>query len=211
MTIDFNFGSDAFAEPPSTFTLDGNYYYGLLATSSDTGYAVYLNARVRKFNRTGGSSCNVKCALYRASDGVLMGVTDSKVVTIADPDFPVVFTFTTNVPVVNGTAYYITIVGDQTIFMWGQNDIDIDALYISGTYATAFDDPITWDYIGAFDFACALNVDCSYTAPFTGTNFQINIGDAWKAISAMQINIGDVWKNVTSASVNIGDSWKTIF
>ena len=33
--------------------------------------------------------------------------------------------------------------------------------------------------------------------PFTtGTNAQINIGDAWKAVIKIQQNIGDVWKDV---------------
>lgn len=44
-----------------------------------------------------------------------------------------------------------------------------------------------------------------------GTNMQINIGDAWKEVSAMKINIGDDWKEVAGAQINIGDSWKTIF
>ena len=44
-----------------------------------------------------------------------------------------------------------------------------------------------------------------------GTNTQINIGDAWKEVSAMQINIGDAWKDVASAKINIGDTWKSIF
>src|SRR3990167_10102338 len=43
-----------------------------------------------------------------------------------------------------------------------------------------------------------------------GTNMQVNIGDAWKAVPAMQINIGDVWKTVAGAQINIGDAWKTI-
>lgn len=48
--------------------------------------------------------------------------------------------------------------------------------------------------------------------PFTtGTNTQVNIGDAWKDISAVQINIGDSWKAVAGMQVNIGDAWKTIF
>ncbi|KKL65245.1 hypothetical protein LCGC14_2156910 [marine sediment metagenome] len=54
-------------------------------------------------------------------------------------------------------------------------------------------------------------VGASFTAAAAGTNAQINIGDSWKAISAMQINIGDVWKPVAGAQVNIGDAWKTIF
>ncbi len=48
--------------------------------------------------------------------------------------------------------------------------------------------------------------------PFTtGTNTQINIGDAWKEIVGIQINIGDAWKPVAGAQINIGDAWKTIF
>ncbi len=44
-----------------------------------------------------------------------------------------------------------------------------------------------------------------------GTNAQINIGDAWKAIAAVQIKIGEDWKAVEGMQVNIGDAWKTIF
>lgn len=43
------------------------------------------------------------------------------------------------------------------------------------------------------------------------TNFQINIGDAWKAVPAMWIKIGDEWRPVESAKINISDEWKTIF
>lgn len=45
----------------------------------------------------------------------------------------------------------------------------------------------------------------------SGTNFQLNIGDAWKTVDGLQINIGDAWKTVDGAQVNIGDAWKTIF
>jgi len=47
--------------------------------------------------------------------------------------------------------------------------------------------------------------------PPPGINTKINIGDAWKEISAMKINIGDTWKAVSAAKINIGDTWKTIF
>ena len=47
--------------------------------------------------------------------------------------------------------------------------------------------------------------------PFSeGTNFQVNIGDVWKAVPLMKINIGDVWKPVVGVQINIGDVWKTI-
>lgn len=48
----------------------------------------------------------------------------------------------------------------------------------------------------------------------TGTNMQINIGDAWKAVPAMKINIGDDWKAVEGAQIVIDDggkTWKTLF
>lgn len=45
----------------------------------------------------------------------------------------------------------------------------------------------------------------------TGTNMQINIGDAWKEIAGAQINIGDTWKVIEGMQINIGDDWKTIF
>lgn len=45
----------------------------------------------------------------------------------------------------------------------------------------------------------------------SGTNAQLQIGDAWKTVDGMQVNIGDSWKTVDGAQVNIGDSWKTIF
>lgn len=48
-------------------------------------------------------------------------------------------------------------------------------------------------------------------AASAGTNFQINIGDTWRAVPAMQINIGDAWKAVAGAQINIGDAWKTIY
>lgn len=54
------------------------------------------------------------------------------------------------------------------------------------------------------------NFDLNEAAP-SGTNTQINIGDAWKEISAAQINIGDTWKAVAGMQINIGDSWKEVF
>jgi len=56
------------------------------------------------------------------------------------------------------------------------------------------------------------NSGSGFAYPFaTGTDFQINIGDAWKAVPAMQINIGDAWKEVDGAQINIGDAWKSLF
>lgn len=44
-----------------------------------------------------------------------------------------------------------------------------------------------------------------------GTNMKVDIGNAWKDVSAAKINIGGAWKDVTGAQINVGNSWKTIF
>ncbi len=56
-----------------------------------------------------------------------------------------------------------------------------------------------------------VQVKVFYTEAGEGTNTKINIGDAWKEVSAMKVNIGDAWKDVASAKINIGDTWKSIF
>ncbi len=57
---------------------------------------------------------------------------------------------------------------------------------------------IYWDYIAENPYAA-------------GTNFQLNIGDTYKAVSAIQVNVGDSWKAITKGQVNLGDTWKSIF
>ena len=56
-----------------------------------------------------------------------------------------------------------------------------------------------------------ITITVTYTEAAGGTNMQINIGDAWKAVPAIKINIGDVWKNVVAVKQNIGDVWKDVF
>ena len=71
-----------------------------------------------------------------------------------------------------------------------------------------------WGRVLTTDEITALyNSGDGWAYPFStgGTDMQINIGDAWKAVPAMQINIGDAWKPVAGAQINIGDAWKTIF
>jgi SAM-dependent methyltransferase len=54
-------------------------------------------------------------------------------------------------------------------------------------------------------------VRVTYTEAAVGTNITMNIGDAWKDVSAIKINIGDSWKDVSGVDINIGDVWKEIF
>lgn len=44
-----------------------------------------------------------------------------------------------------------------------------------------------------------------------GTNIEVNVGDAWKAVTKVEINVGDVWKDVSAIEVNVGDVWKSVF
>jgi len=86
-----------------------------------------------------------------------------------------------------GADYFDGKIDEVGIWNRALSDADIAALYNSGSGVaySSFDDG--------------------------GTNMQINIGDAWKAVPSMKINVGDVWKDVAGAQMNVGDAWKTIF
>jgi len=45
----------------------------------------------------------------------------------------------------------------------------------------------------------------------SGTNFQVNVDDTFKTVSAITLNKDDAWKSVAAAQVNVDDAWKTIF
>ena len=93
---------------------------------------------------------------------------------------------------------------------------------VLGAYS---DDSVSWvgdidevaiwdDDITSTDVSNLYNSGSGWAYPFSaagGTDFQINIGDVWKAVPLMKLNIGDDWKAVAGAQVNIGDAWKTIF
>jgi len=97
-----------------------------------------------------------------------------------------------------------------TLYMGAYNPTS-DGRYMDGHIAQAqiFNKALTSTEVTAL---YNLGTAQTYNSFFaSGTNAQINIGDAWKSIEGMQINIGDSWKVVEGAQVNIGDSWKTIF
>lgn len=90
-------------------------------------------------------------------------------------------------------------------------DNDSPSKPIRGSYrivSSSGDYSVAATYSGAVNWRAISGV---YQEEASGTNSQINIGDAWKQISSIRINIGDSWKTVSSMRVNIGDSWKTIF
>jgi len=77
------------------------------------------------------------------------------------------------------------------------------------------------DELTVFDVALtADNVEYLYNGgtptsaqqyPFTsGWSIKVNIGDSWKAVTAIKQNIGDTWKTVSAVKQNIGDSWKDV-
>lgn len=82
-----------------------------------------------------------------------------------------------------------------------------------GYYEGIVDEISAWDKtLTSSDVSDLYNSGAGLAYPFsTGTNMQINIGDAWKDIDAMQINIGDAWKSVDGVQINIGDAWKSVF
>ena len=93
--------------------------------------------------------------------------------------------------------------------LWGETwtAAQINASNFGVVISAQLNDPMGFGVTAEVDH---IRITVYYTEA-TGTNMQINIGDAWKAVPAMKINIGDAWKNVLSAKINIGDAWKTIF
>ena len=78
------------------------------------------------------------------------------------------------------------------------------------------DEIVIWDvYLSDSDctdlYASGSPTRSLYSLSSGGTNEQLNISDAWKAIPAKQINIGDAWKDVAGEQINIGDAWKELF
>ena len=112
-----------------------------------------------------------------------------------------------NISISASTNYWLAVQSDNTAA--------IDYTFASNPYyaqkASLTELPIDWASSSSKGNGIRYAIYAVWEAAATGTKFQVNIGDSWKAVSAMKVNIGDSWKAVASAKVNIGDSWKTIF
>ena len=111
-----------------------------------------------------------------------------------------------NISISEGTTYYVTAQMDENAGSVNYN-LDAGEAVDFKTSQTTLIDPwgTSTGSLGRITAIYAL-----VAAP-TGTNMQLQIGDAWKTVDGMQINIGDSWKAVAGAQINIGDAWKTIF
>ena len=116
-----------------------------------------------------------------------------------------------NWSVTGNTNYHLGVQVDNTS---GATRIDVATSggsgYDNDSSQTTLPDPWRrWEY-SHIDTNGMFAIYALWSAAATGTDFQVNIGDDWKDVSAMQINIGDVWKAVAGAQVNIGDTWKDV-
>ena len=139
------------------------YYYGWNSTPGETGNATSISAWVKKQSL---GTMSAKCCLYYQSNGTLVATTNE--VTGIGPLTPVapkVFTFSSPVKIYN-VKYFISIVCNASYTLYGSNNNNNydDALYV-GSYATAFVNPITWDYLGANDFKGSIY--CTYKSDST--------------------------------------------
>ncbi len=125
----------------------------------------------------------------------------------------------------SGNYYGYTAVSSTGLFYINFNSTGISDLNLSGITKICLKE-YDHDYLGgsvsnndsigiygsyAEDTSNKPYLEIDYTPAATGTNMQINIGDAWKTVDSLQINIGDVWKDVVSVQQNVGDVWKTVF
>ena len=217
------FGYDAIGSGVANFGTTGAIYGTNFTTPANCESADSMTVY---FEMSGGRASTVwtaKLAIYRLSDGALIGATEERFWDNVAPDPDpnpnppangwYTFNFSPALTLVPSTAYILvgwgqitgSTLGSPVFKMKWTADASYDIYAQDIAYTGTFPDPHGLTDIADGKFA----IYATYTP--TGINFQINIGDAWKAISAMQINIGDVWKPVSSAKINIGDAWKTIF
>ncbi len=114
--------------------------------------------------------------------------------------------------ITSGTPYWLSIHFDNAAItcvfdsVGGFNrERKENVTYVGGTMV----DPWPGDSINSS--SREYSIYATYTETGDGTNIKINIGDAWKPVSAMKINIGDAWKDVVAVKQNIGDDWKDVF
>ncbi len=118
---------------------------------------------------------------------------------------------TVDISITAETTYWIALQCDALIItrFTNRETVTSERRSIAGGAGTELENP--WP-VGSTEAANQITSVYALTeSAATGTNMQINIGDAWKEVPAVQINIGDVWKEVVGMQINIGDTWKTIF
>ena len=114
------------------------------------------------------------------------------------------FTMDSSYTCVASTHYAIVLKSEGAIYwkcVWASGS------YTDGEFQVSSTEGVVWVLYTAADFM----FEVYGTPAATGTNFQINVGDAWKSVTDISVNVGDAWKPVTSALINVGDTWKTIF
>lgn len=115
-----------------------------------------------------------------------------------------------------GQWYCLEVYYDATseLWEWKVDDVSInngsltDAHYVGVGRLVVADNQNDFTELAYYDF---VKIQSDGWIGAVGVSLrQINIGDAWKAVSGVQINIGDAWKDVTEVQINIGDSWKKL-
>ena len=150
-----------------------------------------------------------KCAIYLHSDLSLIGVTEEKTVVVAGAWN--IFNFVGSPTILATTDYVLVCWAERNApaepkMQYDGGDGTVQGHYQAINYTGTFPNNMTVTHEDR-----KYSIYCDYTAAPSGTNMQVNVGDAWKDVASMQVNIGDTWKAVAGAQVNIGDTWKTIF
>jgi hypothetical protein len=116
-----------------------------------------------------------------------------------------------NISISSSTVYWICVACSASPATYTNITGTGTATYIKDSGNTSLPDP-TWD-IGSSskDTSSLMSVYAVWeAAPGAASTTAINIGDAWKSVSAVKVNVGDAWKTVASAKVNVGDAWKAV-
>ena len=114
-----------------------------------------------------------------------------------------------NIPLNASTDYWIAVQVDNSTGTQSNRSNTGKGRSSPDAGATTLNDP--WTSELASSRILSIYALITFTPPEEGTNFQINVDDSLKEVSAIKVQVDDSWKAVSAAKVNKDDAWKTIF
>lgn len=170
-------------------------------------YLYYFNSTTLRFIRAGSTgAANHSYIVYAVS--LSTGVTVQNVTatiagssTTASPTIPSPITVAKSALLITGLMQRHGMI-DASDDDSGGNHFLLTNLTTTGFSATRVDSPLvsTTTNVQVLEFVTS----SSLAFP------KINVGGAWRNVTAMNINIGGAWRTVTSANINVSGSWKSL-
>jgi hypothetical protein len=135
----------------------GNYIIGSKFTMPYDGIANSISCYLYEYISTGDPPNKTKCAIYRVSDGKLIGVTEE--VNVDKTAKWWTFNLITQPNLYKDIEYVLVLWGEKNKIMF-YDTIGYSSYYKSGAYTGNFPDPISWEQKG---YAGVYSIYCTYS------------------------------------------------